>query len=229
MKSCCLSGLRGYASFVYGWGARNIGDRSPTLGDGKLDKNEVCQQFEPLVRATAAKYRAVSYEDALQAGRVALLEAIESYRPEMGVPFAGYAAAKVRGDVRTAMRREWTYAKRNVRGGSGGGGGGGSRGRAGVDGPSDREAWDVVGSGAAGLGVGAVAAGIDAAAAEYSLVEWRMVMADANLSPRERLSLDAIVDGMSCSEVAARYGVSVETVKTWRKRGLGKIRKVCGE
>ncbi|WDL95228.1 RNA polymerase sigma factor [Alicyclobacillus sp. ALC3] len=60
-------------------------------------------------------------------------------------------------------------------------------------------------------------------------VELRMMMEAAHLSPREAQSIRGQLMGLSCSEIAKEQGVSVETVKTWRKRAFRKLRKVWTE
>lgn len=72
-------------------------------------------------------------------------------------------------------------------------------------------------------GVGTVGCG------EIASVELRMMIADAHLSPREAQSIRGQLMGLSCSEIAKEQGVSVETVKTWRKRAFRKLRKVWTE
>lgn len=61
-------------------------------------------------KAAAQSHLQCIYEDALSEARMSFMEAIRSYDPAMGVPFAGYARAKVYGDLRTLFkqqRRSW--------------------------------------------------------------------------------------------------------------------------
>lgn len=46
------------------------------------------------------------YEDALAEANLSFLEAIRQYDADSGVPFAGYAKAKVYGDLRTLFKQE---------------------------------------------------------------------------------------------------------------------------
>lgn len=75
---------------------------------------QLCTEFRPLIRTVARIYQGVSYEDALQEGYLAFLRAIRDFDATRGIPFVGFAARRVHGDVRTAMRREWRTAERVV-------------------------------------------------------------------------------------------------------------------
>jgi RNA polymerase sigma factor (sigma-70 family) len=156
--------------------------------------------FRPLVRATARIYTNVSFEDAEQEGYTALLLCIHLYEPTMGVPFAGYAMAKVRGDVRTAMRRLWTY-----------------QGRVTAAPTSD------VGELLLNTVLGSKQADV------YGPSILQVCVAQCGLSPRELLSVQGLLAGLTCSELAERAGVQMETVKTWRKRALRKLRAALEE
>jgi ATP/maltotriose-dependent transcriptional regulator MalT len=59
----------------------------------------------------------------------------------------------------------------------------------------------------------------------YGAVEVAEWLAGTPLSPRERLAILGLMDGWTVSEIAQATGVSTETVKTWRKRGLQKLRQ----
>jgi RNA polymerase sigma factor (sigma-70 family) len=67
--------------------------------------------FTGLIKMAAAQsHLQCIYEDALSEARMSFMEAIRSYNPSMGVPFAGYVRAKVYGDLRTLFkqqRRNW--------------------------------------------------------------------------------------------------------------------------
>jgi RNA polymerase sigma factor (sigma-70 family) len=61
-------------------------------------------------KAAAQSHLQCIYEDALSEARMSFMEAIRSYDSSMGVPFAGYARAKVYGNLRTLFkqqRRKW--------------------------------------------------------------------------------------------------------------------------
>lgn len=59
-------------------------------------REEVCRRFAPLVyRAAGAARLALTREDAVQEAWLALLQAVADWDPAAGVPFAGYARARV--------------------------------------------------------------------------------------------------------------------------------------
>ena len=65
------------------------------------------RKYAPLaMRAAHQPHLASIREDAEAEAMLSLVEAIRSYDPGRGVPFAGYARRKVTGDVRTFFRRE---------------------------------------------------------------------------------------------------------------------------
>ncbi|MCL6547938.1 MAG: sigma-70 family RNA polymerase sigma factor [Alicyclobacillus sp.] len=194
------------------------------------DLAEICSTFEPLVRATAAKYRDVSLEDALQEGWLALIRAVHRYDGSLGVPFPAWAAARVRGDVRTAMRRWWRYEERIVR----------HRAQGETGGDEDALDWAARQSvGRRGMerpcqsGPSLQLRIPPAPAADayqdpgYRAAEMRLLLDAAGLSPRERLCVEGLLKGYSCQELARAESVSVESVKTWRKRALRKLER-CG-
>ncbi len=161
-------------------------------------------QYQPLLHATGLRYRSsTGYEDAYQEACAAFLEAIRAWQPAYGVPFPAFVKASVRGTVRTVMRRTWRYEERRslpqVHAG-------------GVE--PVNEVWDEQ------------AAGIDEAANSDTRLFWAQVLVDAHLSQREALYFEEMARGRTPQQLARLMGVSTETVKTWRKRGLAKIRRV---
>lgn len=65
------------------------------------------ERFMPLLRAAATQtHIRCIYEDAFATASLSLIEAIHAYKEEMLVPFAGYARAKIFGDLRTLFKRE---------------------------------------------------------------------------------------------------------------------------
>ena len=65
-------------------------------------------EFEPLIRAASAKFkvRAADREDALQAGRVGVLEARAVFDRDRGVPFGAFAYRYIVGSIRRAIYGE---------------------------------------------------------------------------------------------------------------------------
>ena len=72
---------------------------------------ELLRRYEPLVaRAARQSHLAPVADDAAGEARLALYEAVLSYAPGTGVPFAGYAKAMVYGRLRSffkKQRRNW--------------------------------------------------------------------------------------------------------------------------
>lgn len=167
--------------------------------------------FTPLVLRTARQYAHVGFEEAVQEGYVALLAAIAAYDETLGVPFAGYVAIKVRGDVRTAMRRVWRYQERLTHPSHR------TDGDA-SDAVAQTEDWDKQLAGQAAL----------AAWDDYDSSDMRMAIAAVKLSARERQAIHSMLLGETSAELAVKTDVGVETAKTWRKRGLHKLRAALG-
>ena len=73
-------------------------------------RNRLIEDFLPLVRALAWRYggRNDQHEDAVQAGTIGLIKAIDRFDPERGVELKTYAAAMIVGEIRRHVRdRSW--------------------------------------------------------------------------------------------------------------------------
>jgi len=71
--------------------------------------------FMPLLRSAAAQpHIRCIYEDAFATASLSFLEAIHTYKEETLVPFAGYAKAKIFGDLRTLFKRERRNWQREI-------------------------------------------------------------------------------------------------------------------
>lgn len=163
--------------------------------------------YDGMLRAIAHKYRFVSFEDALQEARLSFWLCVQSYDANLGVAFGAYVWRKVHGDVRSRMRRLWTIQGRTA--------------HAREDTESDGfTLWD------AALRRAGWAQGHQAA---EDVVEWQMIIRGARLSPRETLVMKAWMQGYTTGDIAKQEAVSVETVKTWRKRALQKLRRMLRE
>ena len=68
-------------------------------------------QFQPLIHKAAWQTHLSSIrEDALSQAYISFLEAVKNYNFSRSIPFAGYAKAKIYGDIRTLFkqnRRNW--------------------------------------------------------------------------------------------------------------------------
>jgi RNA polymerase sigma factor (sigma-70 family) len=158
--------------------------------------------FQPLLHRIAGRYHHISFDDALQEARLSFLRCVRQFDSRLGVPFTAYAAIHVRGDVRTAMRRWWIYQDRQA--------------RTPAEEPQEdlTERWMAHASHRVETEDGAMAK-----------AEWQTVFDHAGLSPRERFAMTALMEGVSMQHLAQTCGVSVETARTWRKRGLDKLRR----
>lgn len=185
----------------------------------------LCRHFRPLVMRTAGRYRRVSFEEALQEGYAALVDAIQQFDRNLGVPFTGYVAAKVHGDVRTAMRRLWRYEERIER----------VEPRYGGEGETVHSAEDAMDRAASrgiatsgGTRVVTTMGQTGAGEAAYESVDLRLTLSAVKLSDKEQEALAGMLRGESVKEMAARLGVSVDTVKWRRKQALHKLRAALG-
>jgi RNA polymerase sigma factor (sigma-70 family) len=160
---------------------------------------ELLDAFQPLLRRVAGRYRHLSYEDALQEARLAFLEGIAAYEAKREIPFPGYIQRKVQGDVRSAMRREIRHRDRQLL----------PKPKA-DDAESETDLWDAQAA---------------SAPSAYSDVDLELWLDAVGLSPRERLGVQSALAGWSRSDVAEALNVSIESVKTWRKRALQKLRE----
>ena len=69
-------------------------------------REELVLRHEGLARRVARRYRGAGIpdDDLVQAGIVALIVAVDRYRPDRGAQFATYAAARIQGEVRHVIR-----------------------------------------------------------------------------------------------------------------------------
>lgn len=168
---------------------------------------ELCARFSPLIQASARRYRSsrLHWDDLVQCGYEQLLLAIYTFDEERGVHFAHYAKTKVRGGLYSWVRAaERTDRRERLAD---------TPGLIGDDGGQEGEAHGWL-QRAADKG----------ATAAFEATEWGDFF--GNLSARERLAIHATIIGdETTTELAARQGVGRESAKTWRKRGIAKMRK----
>jgi RNA polymerase sigma factor (sigma-70 family) len=157
------------------------------------------EQFEPLVqRAVAIRYpKKQEREDLLQEAYVALIRAIQLY-DHGEVSFPHYAKQIVYGAT-------WSATRRNSR----------IRSKETPDGTRNEDGetlsiFDRIPD--------------EQAAAAYMEPELESYL--MTLSPRERMVVvEVVFGGMRMADLARREGVSLDTVKVWKKRAFAKIRK----
>lgn len=69
-------------------------------------REELAARLMPLVRAVARRYarRGEPLDDLVQVGAIGLLKAIDRFDPDRGVPFSGFAAPTISGEIRRHFR-----------------------------------------------------------------------------------------------------------------------------
>lgn len=82
----------------------------------RLDDEETFLKFAPVVELTARSMAAsrpeLQYDDLYQDGCIGLLEAIQRYRHDSGVPFAAYARFRIKGAMIDGLRHtNWNFRK----------------------------------------------------------------------------------------------------------------------
>lgn len=79
----------------------------------RRDRDGLVMACQPLIGATVARLNAgaprwVDRDDQTSSGQIGLLEAIDAYRPELGVQFVYFAMLKIRGAVLDGLRKtDW--------------------------------------------------------------------------------------------------------------------------
>lgn len=75
----------------------------------------LCAAFAPLLKSAAAQpHIRYIYDEALAEASLSFIEAIHNYAADSHVPFAGYAKAKVYGDLRTLFKKERRNWQREI-------------------------------------------------------------------------------------------------------------------
>ncbi|MCY0876441.1 MAG: sigma-70 family RNA polymerase sigma factor [Firmicutes bacterium] len=169
---------------------------------------ELCTCFTPLVHACAKRYRSarLQWDDLIQCGYESLLRAIATYDISRGVHFAHYAKIKVRGGIYSCVRSDERTDRRERLADTG------APGLSDAGAPDrNEESW-------------VARIPDEQAQSAFARIEWEELL--VGLSARERLAVIATVIGDDTTgELASQEGVGRESAKTWRKRGLAKLRR----
>lgn len=182
-------------------------DRNDTLliaakqGD-KTALTLLCEEFTPLIRATVRHYpgRYKEQEDLLQEGFMSFIEAVLTFDDARGVYFAHYAKQRVHQGIYSSVRKTESTLKRHE----------GSL-------PDD---WETFITDAGSIGTSSNDA--------LAVAEWHDIL--ACLSARERQYVTMVlVKGYTMRDVSEYEGVSIETVKTWKKRAVKKLQRAIQE
>ena len=160
----------------------------------------LCQTYTPLVEASARRYLGwkTAWDDLMQIGYEQLIIGILTFDDSRGVYLSHFLKRKVQSGIWTAVRSGERVRGRQATGYTLG----------------DDEEHPLTIEGLAD----------ELAQGELTAVEWQELLAP--LSPREKLAIEyTVLLDYKDRELAAVYGVSKDTVKTWRKRGLAKLKK----
>lgn len=156
---------------------------------------EIVSHYEPLVRSLARRMGR-SWEDACQEGRLAVVEAVYRFDATRGCYFGAFVKKRVWARLRTLQRREWRWGRE-------------APARTREDEEAEENWWEEQPDPRADV--------LD------ERLFWHVL--SETLSTRELLVIEQhLVAGHTLRELAAREGVSVETVKTWKRRALQKLR-----
>jgi RNA polymerase sigma-70 factor (ECF subfamily) len=166
---------------------------------------ELMEAFKPVLHRIARRYSGVSFDDALQEAWLSFLVCVKTFKADLGVPFVAYVHVKVRGDVRTVMRRWWKQSERSLLTGV----------QAERDEDERLERYLVHASGK-----------WSQTERGYDHVEWQSVFEQAGLSERERWAMTSLLEGFTTTDLGVQARVSSETAKTWRRRAVRKLRRV---
>src|SRR4249920_3897810 len=78
-------------------------------GDERM-REQLIMRHTPLVRSIARRYvgRGLALDDIVQAGNLGLVQSVNRYRPERGVPLSAFAARTIEGEIMHQFRdRGW--------------------------------------------------------------------------------------------------------------------------
>ncbi len=167
---------------------------------------ELCRRYAPLIASTVRRYRGLrpEWEDLTQSAFEAFVRSAQEFDPQTGVFFGHYIKLRVQGAVRTAVRRRELQMKR-------------SRSLEEDAGPTEPGAHSRQGG---AMRLYEEDGGMRAA---FLRVEWEELL--ATLTVRERAAIEwTVLRGYRTQDLADRTNVGRETVKTWRRRGLRKLR-----
>ena len=157
---------------------------------------QIYNRYQPLIlRAAHQPHLATLRDDAESEAMLSLLEAVHTYDPSTGVPFAAYAKRKIFGDVRTFFRRERSRWQSEFV-------------------PYETEdggsVWEELADPAREM--------------EEVEVKAVLRHALSQLPLREREIIECLLsERMTTAELAERYGVVFQTISKWKQKALKRI------
>jgi RNA polymerase sigma factor for flagellar operon FliA len=187
-------------------------------GDGGA-RHALIERYLPLCRRIALATKvlptaALGSEDLEAAGVVGLIQAVDRFDPERGIPFEGYAALRVRGAVLDEVRRLDDLSRT-------------ARGRARADEHHVAMSLDSLEE-RGEMGGPTQAAEVDERAAQAGLRD-DVERALAAIPVRERSILASYYrDGLSLAAIGRRLGVSEARVCQLHGRAIAQLRSVLG-
>ncbi len=165
----------------------------------------LCDRYAPLIKSAVRRYRGqrAQWDDLSQSACESFIRAVQNFDPLAGVFFGYYIRSRVMGGVRTVARRHDVLLSRSL--------------------PLDPTDFGVPQGDAREGGTLWPALEDSAAHAALSHIEWEELF--ATLTPRERAAVEwTVLRGYRLRDLATAAQVGRETVKTWRQRGLSKLR-----
>jgi RNA polymerase sigma factor for flagellar operon FliA len=82
-----------------------------SMATDSTDMNRLVRTLAARVLAGLPRDSGIEMSDLIQAGNVGLLQATRTFSPESGVPLAGYAKFRIRGEMLDAVRRSWASGR----------------------------------------------------------------------------------------------------------------------
>ncbi len=157
---------------------------------------QIFQQYLPLIlRAAHQPHLATVREDAESEAMMSLAEAVHSYDPARGIPFAAYAKRKVFGDIRTFFRRERAKWQAEF---------------VPAEGTEGESLWDTLPDSGQDMELLELQDALDRALAE--------------LPEKERHVLECIISGrMTQTELARHCGVAFQTITKWKQKAAARL------
>ena len=165
----------------------------------------LCDRYAPLIKSAVRRYlgQRAQWDDLSQSACESFIRSVRDFDPLAGVFFGYYIRLRIMGAVRTVARRHDVLRSRSL--------------------PLDPTDFDVPQGDAREGGTLWPALEDSAAHAALSHIEWEELF--AALTPRERAAIEwTVLRGYRTRDLATAAHVGRETVKTWRQRGLRKLR-----
>ncbi|EGO62270.1 RNA polymerase sigma factor [Acetonema longum] len=163
----------------------------------------VCLRFGNLIRKQARQTHLTPLREEAEAeGWLAVVRAVQQYREDLKIPFAGYAAQCIQYRIWNLFKRERRRWSREI------------------------PLTETDETNAGTFPVAAAAAPVDVAAqAETAILDAIVRQALAELPEKQRLAvMETIMHGRKLAELARLWGITPQAVYSFRKRGLANLK-----